>query len=1679
MTLKVDLEAILVSARESASQFKGSVTDTLSLQQAIMSAELNQEIDYLSTLVDLSLAEFKIVFEARCASRQGFAISQAMNHDKAISFEIRQNTPTNQLYVDIAIAILKPANLKALAHIVHPNTQRCFRLSTPELIPPGIEKKEVAYYMEESLPTVGIDGTLDLLAQRPATAEALSECVLLGNLIFPLHAMKQYGFSRQHRLYDYLKQHYPELTLKIYTHNAHFRTLESDILLAKNSFVTLTEAIKDLIRDLTMGDVKHSGGELVAGEVAELARERFLAYYNHLPPEMRQKLGELRVYGGGWHDDFALLVWRLTVGMSHADSTEAICVQVLSGQFKAFLNTNKKNALLSASMNEGVVASLREKYQTTIIATANTDSFHYPQALATQIFSRLELADGDALQQVLASLPMSLYPTILKNAWIKDITSSRHMLVDAMINGHFNSDELNALIIRYENLFDGVVIDSEANIIKLLSLLPSKLYSKVITKLTQFDLLALSNAFSNNQKHDLDLVEISLIMVKMQAFDCLKNLFSSFDTFNRMGLLVTECGEGESLLAVVMRGYLEAEKNDRVASTINRLSIFSPSDIYTLYRNFPDSRHLIAQSTYHMRSVLSYMDSQEILQAINDIDGLFAKIMANEWLFMVCDRVLNDRDMYHLLQRRTNDGRNALHHMLGGDSGNIDSILRLLPDNVIQGMLLKHDNEALRPLSLAKDENTFIKLLRKINPEKRLGVLVRGHNYVIESLYKISVSTLGVDIDVSFVLKVLMLIPLEDRFKFRQLFFSSKGDYNYIDIDNIIDNFIEEFFPKQMMRSQAAINEILQCFGVDEASIVKFNTAATGEPRSYSAMKDLVKFVFLESSTLKCEIIDEVIYLYRRLVMRTFHDMDFAVLAPAKRLLLLHYRPRPTVTTPKPPSGYEAMRSSYAKIKFPHALKYKMGSRISLLKMKESPGSDSIKILCNALSDFQSACFVEELIGIYGMGESALLMQAVITENEWMIDHLLSRRSKVLVPGSEYVRSMLTHYVKDSPCERPSLIGKLVKYGADNDRDRVSYHAYHDPGLLCMAVTRFPSTQFSGEVQLKLIEHLIMNGANIHARSSRGDECYSESWDANITALFIKNGADVNYIHPYEGNLLRRICEFAEGDIASLIDLIMVHGFDKKKLNVKWDGTIKWGPESSATPIGLLINRLNEANDDVSKQGFASALSKLIQVGANPVVWCYGLDAYSHLVKLFESDAVVSERLLKFKDKHESYSVTLLPVIQMKDKIFELINNLAHDFDRDMAETQDGTYEHFLQQIRKRDFAYKVSGLKKCFMRVDVRGLTLSSLKNDFLNLYRKLQKKSCYLSFGVDPRAPGNRLIFEIAKQLFQPATMREMLSILMPHIQTYLVAFIDRNKQVYINKIVGTVDPGINNLKVEFLSMSMIAFYGQTGFLISAIDNYLLSDHVLFHESFRLSLGSEFAKTIYNHNEITRSILKQLSQPISEDKVIRGLCEKDDRFLNFKAMDEVRRALFDMPRECWPCVIRYVNPEAYPSIFTLSGVESLSGYNGDAVHFSTEFNAIDGFSVDQLKALASAVFAWLAYCFPLGPFNGGRLSQISHPAYMQALYDLFLGWFEDNYCKLGPGLFLFSKDQEKNRLLYVGLQSCLSPSDAANYIQGLFNDLGQKLFDRSPGLKLFFTLFPQFKCGVGHNDKLKVSLS
>jgi hypothetical protein len=379
------------------------LNDFPSLRARTLLSELEAEIKHLKELLKTP-SVFKATFQARAHIR-------AQNQDRFASFEAIPQSPTNQMYWDIAMEVFAPKTLGELLTYLSPNTQR-FVVAQINDAPITLNAQDQGE-LQQKLRTLHNDPPL-LLEERAFTPqdfpeapskERMAELILVEGCLFDVARISQFPLKSNSDLLKVLETQRPKLLSKLVNHNEAMQSLKADVEVFRNNVFTPKEAFTALCKGLRLGGERMTGHEYASGP-ADAAVKHFFEYFLALPQALQTEIKALKGDNKSMEQVF------------NEDLDKGHCVETCANDIERIVQANPDSSVLNnhPRLSKEERRFPNKRYKQARDCAQNPDFISIedlPKQHLLLTLSKLRLNTSRELIVLLVHFPPELYELIL------------------------------------------------------------------------------------------------------------------------------------------------------------------------------------------------------------------------------------------------------------------------------------------------------------------------------------------------------------------------------------------------------------------------------------------------------------------------------------------------------------------------------------------------------------------------------------------------------------------------------------------------------------------------------------------------------------------------------------------------------------------------------------------------------------------------------------------------------------------------------------------------------------------------------------------------------------------------------------------------------------------------------------------------------------------------------------------------------------------------------------------------------------------------------------------------------------------------------------------------------------------------------------------------------------------
>ncbi|KGP62888.1 hypothetical protein EP47_07750 [Legionella norrlandica] len=386
----------------------------------------------------------------------------------SLSFTALPLGSANQIYWELVQHLFQPKTLNEMLAIIMPHVKGVRSIGVKEQVPSYMSIDDFVqtppFFIQEQS-----------LAEHPLAQNScpyhLGSYVILDDYLFFLEEIASLPFHYHQQIYILLKEQYPELAAKIYSHNHEWEVLEQDILLSFGQ--SPREALSALCKGLILGGERITG-QLYAGESAQQSCKRFTIYWNHLSSEFKQQLNQLQdAHGAPLSEILHVLLER------------GGCVETAAAQLKSLLDRAENAELLDIAchIQPEAKAAIALKYSPErnpqgIFTDGHEVIDTLPEPYLSKSLAQINLHSLDDFLSVLIKFPTNFYATLLSSIQFKDASIFEKLAL--LTEEHILSPEQSSAL---SNAIENHLLNINAVLIYAIATGQSTLFEKKLTAL--------------------------------------------------------------------------------------------------------------------------------------------------------------------------------------------------------------------------------------------------------------------------------------------------------------------------------------------------------------------------------------------------------------------------------------------------------------------------------------------------------------------------------------------------------------------------------------------------------------------------------------------------------------------------------------------------------------------------------------------------------------------------------------------------------------------------------------------------------------------------------------------------------------------------------------------------------------------------------------------------------------------------------------------------------------------------------------------------------------------------------------------------------------------------------------------------------------------------------------------
>lgn len=392
------------------------VLDYHSFMDALLQKEFKEELQRLESYMQTP-EHFAEKFCTACIERN--------DNQNVFNFKEYPDSPSNKLYKEIAVLLFPEDPLSVLV----PGLKKFYRTEIPEFI--DFNENRVAATASNpeviSVKTGLAHYTPPVIAMSPKeiNIDKLSNYAIVDSLVFDVESLKTLTLLSFHcNLHNFIRDKWPELADRIYTHNTGLRQLK-----AKIDFINMPKTPLQAINNL-IGGLRSGGTSVTDKEFASLtAQHAYLFFLDYLKLLPRSTLDALYQLEG--EKTFAAV-------LEHLNNNQ--CVEVAASQLSSILARNRNNPVLNkivSNLNSNKSAQQRQFIQGIETLDFSRDYLGIqiiPMHWLDEIIADMKLVE-DA--EILSSLLLNL-PNTIVNSLLQRLAGNKKIINKLLVSLHQN-----------------------------------------------------------------------------------------------------------------------------------------------------------------------------------------------------------------------------------------------------------------------------------------------------------------------------------------------------------------------------------------------------------------------------------------------------------------------------------------------------------------------------------------------------------------------------------------------------------------------------------------------------------------------------------------------------------------------------------------------------------------------------------------------------------------------------------------------------------------------------------------------------------------------------------------------------------------------------------------------------------------------------------------------------------------------------------------------------------------------------------------------------------------------------------------------------------------------------------------------------------------------------------------
>jgi ankyrin repeat protein len=690
--------ALITHYEAMCAQEGGAILDYPSLKAEVLRKELVSELCLLKELLKTPEA-FKAGLQHRLGER-------AQDQEHCASFEGIPQSPTNQLYWEMAMEAFAPKTLGELLTYLSPNTKRVVVADIDEgaIALRAKDNRELSQQLkvlQDNLPLKLEEKAFKAedFPQAPSQT-GMGELILVEGCLFDVARINRFPLKTSSDLLIALEAQHPKLLVKLLNHNEAMQALKSDVALFRNNAFTPREALLRLCKGLRLGGQRMTGQEF-ASTSAESALKEFFEYFSALPQALKVEIRALTGENKSMEQVFS------------DDLDKGHCVETTASDIEAILQANPGNKALNSPPHLSLEARalLIKKYRKERPCAQNFDFTsleHLPKKHLLGVLETIKTDTAQALVSLLINFPPQFYAALLGGLFKQegnDIILTH--LRNALAENFFNQEQRKALayalgqhysLISIHYLWESYDFSDWPFVVDVFFAIPENHRLDVIHRKDEMCFPLLHRVYDNPEslKALLSLVpeKKRLEALKMQGVLGQTVLHRAYDNPELLQALLSLVPKEERMEAVKLQ--------DDIGGTL------------LLPKPFYNPKSLLA--------ILSLVPENARLEAVkvenNEGTMVLHWVFDNPETLQVLLSLVPEEERLHAVTLKDERGQTPLHRYYHKPE-TLQALLSLVPEEKRLEAVKAEDNEGSTVLDEAADSPESLKVLLSLVPKKQ------------------------------------------------------------------------------------------------------------------------------------------------------------------------------------------------------------------------------------------------------------------------------------------------------------------------------------------------------------------------------------------------------------------------------------------------------------------------------------------------------------------------------------------------------------------------------------------------------------------------------------------------------------------------------------------------------------------------------------------------------------------------------------------------------------------------------------------------------------------------------------------------------------------------------------------------------------------------------------------------